>query len=1345
MEGLLIVVGLLFVLAVPIALLVLPIVLLGQLGHVRTRLDAVERDTARDLARLQREVWALRRELDARASRQGGAPSGDASAVPSEASWPAAATPGTSAAAASDPEPPTASPSADPLPVDVVPAPAAPVPSRGEEPPPVALPREDLPPVAPPPAEPPPVAAAPTLEEQIGLVWFTRIGAGVLLLGVAYFFKYAVDNAWVGPLGRVVAGAVAGLVVLGLSEASRARSKALFSDALAGVGLACLGFAAYASHAFYQLVPAPAAIGAIALVSTLGGTLAVRHRSELVLVASTASALAAPALLSSGRDRPLALFSYALVVCALSLTASHRARLRVAPWVAVGGYTLLFFGWAARYLDVHPPVAGRDFFEPAGPYFPLASRVVPLSAVALGAGEWLALALVARRRSPAARGPLVLSLASVAFAGVASATLLHDRAEWAVASAIVVGGVASLVALRERTSAPLLVSLCASTLCFGASIRSGAAPVATLVALAAWAGLNAAALLRSAGRTSALRGVATALVALVFTLASAATLLEHHPRAFLTVLVVTSGALVALSRDAAAPWLSLVAALVTAPFVFAAAPSASSADGVFLALAAAWALVHGGGAAFGVLARREAPSAIGVLVTAASGLVFAAVALTHPLGDLPRAAALVATGAGELAIGVLVLRRASRRFATVLLGVALALFAVAAGVLFSGVTVTLVWAGIAAVVAVLAARDDDRVWLAAAWLLFALVTARVLLVDVQAPERARDLWLTTSGQQGRLTWAPLTSPRALALLGVVAALVVSGRACRRASSAAARTSATLMVLGAHLAGLVLVLGEARALALTLPDVSAIPSDERLFAVEAAIAAQAGKLGVVTTLALGGWAALVLAGGFAARSKPSRYLGLALFALALAKLATWDVWHLPRVLQIGALVGTGALLLAASFLYARFGRRLVALLRTGAAGAAFLALSLPSPAEAAPPASAFTHAASLDLGAVDGELVSLPVGLSWLRASSGAPLLADLRVVDPSGADVPYLLRDPARAAREAPRRSLPMTDPVALPDGAFRATFEPGSAPHDHLDLELSGDDFVRVVRVESSDDRRDWGVLTEGPRVFRLSGAEGQASSSRVRFPTSSARWLRVTLLPKGRGDASIAGASTATAVAAASEPDVLVVPASIRVERDAAARRTDVVLDVGEPGAPLSGVRLDVSTPSFERAVSLSTSADGRAWSRVGRGLVFRGAPGDALTEALRVPLSSAPRSRYLRVTIEDGDDAPLALRGASVEVPRLALILRRPAARSLTVLVGSPSLSAPTYDLAATLPRAARPAEGPLVEVTPNPAHAPPAPPLAPFSERHRAPLIALLVIVLGALAAWTARLLLVHRPD
>src|SRR6185436_15012957 len=79
-----------------------------------------------------------------------------------------------------------------------------------------------------------------------------------------------------------------------------------------------------------------------------------------------------------------------------------------------------------------------------------------------------------------------------------------------------------------------------------------------------------------------------------------------------------------------------------------------------------------------------------------------------------------------------------------------------------------------------------------------------------------------------------------------------------------------------------------------------------------------RLSMVTTLVMGVYAALLISIGFGAREPGHRYLGLGLFAVTLAKLIAFDVWQLERVHQILILVGVGALLLGASFLYARFG-------------------------------------------------------------------------------------------------------------------------------------------------------------------------------------------------------------------------------------------------------------------------------------------------------------------------------------------------------------------------------------------------------------------------------------------
>src|SRR4051812_27750431 len=48
-----------------------------------------------------------------------------------------------------------------------------------------------------PPSSPPPRSG--NLEEKIGKYWLNRIGVFAILIGVAYFLKFAFDNDWIGP------------------------------------------------------------------------------------------------------------------------------------------------------------------------------------------------------------------------------------------------------------------------------------------------------------------------------------------------------------------------------------------------------------------------------------------------------------------------------------------------------------------------------------------------------------------------------------------------------------------------------------------------------------------------------------------------------------------------------------------------------------------------------------------------------------------------------------------------------------------------------------------------------------------------------------------------------------------------------------------------------------------------------------------------------------------------------------------------------------------------------------------------------------------------------------------
>ncbi len=1149
-------------------------------------------------------------------------------------------------------EAPDAVPSAPPPerwgPPEAAPATAAAAVPR----PPPLPPRTETPPAPARAAPAPPPATA--LEEKIALVWFTRAGALAVLLGAAYFLKYAIDNAWLGPWGRIALSSLAGVAALALGEALRARTRAAWIHALQGAGLALLFLAAFGSHALYHLVPAGVAFAAVAAVALLGGALAVRHRAELLLALAVVGGFLAPVFLSTGEDRALALFGYLLLLGGAALAVSVRMGFRVVPWLALAGTAALSAGWYARFFSVRPPPlipsASYPIDEQMGRYFPLARRAVPLGAAVAFSAAWLAAHRRFRLDAPRAWSVAWLS-AALLFATAAPFAVLVDR--------------------------PLLAG----------------------VALAA-AGILAAVLLPPEGRP----GLAVAAEAAGFGLLW----IGAYGRA----------------RGTDGAWIG-AAALVGASHL--------------AAVARAWIL---GG---------EAPSPARTAAATGAALGFAgfAIALTGPHDGVLRAALVGAAGVAELGLGAAVLARA-RVKGTVLLGASLALLAAAAAFLLSGASVTVAWAAMGAVAAVLGAREKDRLWIGGACLLLGAAAVRAAGLDVPAIPLATERFLASMGAQGRLEPAFLLNPRAFALAALAAALLVSGRAIARADPDG-RVVAGVLAAAGWAAAIALVVLEARDLALALPPPP--PAGDRVVwnafraAVDLARFHQRGGLSAVTSLVLAVSAALLVGGGFLFRDAFHRWLGLGTFGVVFAKLLLSDVWSLSRLQQVAVFLGVGVLLLGAAFLYARYGKRIARLLRDappggGAALGLLLLVALPARALDASPFRVVRPVD--DVGSPGLHAVEADADLH--RASRAAPgTLGDVRVLGPDGAEVPWALR----VAPDPAERQVPgvVVDPVVLPDGSVRALVDLGRSPprRAELDLVLDGDEFLRPVRLEVSSDGRTFGTLSEGQRVWAIRDLPGARHTS-VRHPVSEARFVRVTLLPGAGAPPRILGARAA--LDGAGPPPLRALPVAVPAPRRSPdGRETFLDVDLGSPGLPVEAMELDVATPAFERHVRVLASADGAHWVAAGGGAVWHApaapsaaAPGpgaDAGAAGSRVAASSDGR-RWIRVAVVDGDSPPLAVTGLRVLWRPRVIVFRAERAGPHRLLAGA-DVAAPAYDLAALLARTgetAAPAR--LGPATPNPGFRE-TPREVPFTERHRLAVSAALAVLFAALALWAVRLL------
>ncbi|MEW6624952.1 MAG: DUF2339 domain-containing protein [Bacillota bacterium] len=75
------------------------------------------------------------------------------------------------------------------------------------------------------------------LETKIGGTILNRIGIVAFLIGMAFFLKYAFDNQWVGPMGRVMIGMFLGLFFLAGGEYYQKKSFVKFAQGISGGGI----------------------------------------------------------------------------------------------------------------------------------------------------------------------------------------------------------------------------------------------------------------------------------------------------------------------------------------------------------------------------------------------------------------------------------------------------------------------------------------------------------------------------------------------------------------------------------------------------------------------------------------------------------------------------------------------------------------------------------------------------------------------------------------------------------------------------------------------------------------------------------------------------------------------------------------------------------------------------------------------------------------------------------------------------------------------------------------------------------------------------------------------------
>ncbi len=321
-----------------------------------------------------------------------------------------------------------------------------------------------------------------------------------------------------------------------------------------------------------------------------------------------------------------------------------------------------------------------------------------------------------------------------------------------------------------------------------------------------------------------------------------------------------------------------------------------------------------------------------------------------------------------------------------------------------------------------------------------------------------------------------------------------------------------------------------------------------------------------------------------------------------------------------------------------------------------------------------------------------------------PDLSNVRLFDTRGNEVPFLVDSPRVDAivetrqvearpLEVRREEVPRANGPSLRRETFELPPPVGTAPSGGwtLVLDVARAEFVARARVTWS--RKDGAVSGEAAgsifrllsprRVEKLHLQAGADAGSKVTVVLEHEQpfWL----------EPSFRYVSSRTTDRAASA----VIPLSVLSVRSAAGVTT--VELARPPGVVPASLRLESSTPAFDRKLTVHDLGPSGDKGQLGSASLFRFQPGSGVEE-LEMPMRAA-RGDRLRVVIEDGDSPPLA--GIALMAvfgePSLVAYLERPESSGVaaTLCFGGRRARVPRYDLAGLRPAVGREVYGQRAE--------------------------------------------------
>jgi uncharacterized membrane protein len=192
-------------------------------------------------------------------------------------------------------------------------------------------------------------------ERFIGENLMNKVGILILVIAVGLGIKYAIDESWINPVGRILLSLLTGAVLIGLAHKLR-KNYLAFSSVLIGGGIAVLYFSIAFGYQMYEIFNQAAAFILMVGITGFAVALSLAYNRKELAVLAIIGGFATPIMVSSGAGNYKVLFTYIMILDIGMLVLAYYKRWNIVNIVAYASTVILYSLWLFKTYN-----AGTEF------------------------------------------------------------------------------------------------------------------------------------------------------------------------------------------------------------------------------------------------------------------------------------------------------------------------------------------------------------------------------------------------------------------------------------------------------------------------------------------------------------------------------------------------------------------------------------------------------------------------------------------------------------------------------------------------------------------------------------------------------------------------------------------------------------------------------------------------------------------------------------------------------------------------------------------------------------------------------------------------------------------------